>query len=52
MIGHHALVAALVSEVDVEEVELGGVDQLPLLVLCVVVDLSVVEHLAILPPRG
>lgn len=52
MIGHHALVAALVGEVDVEEVELGGVDQLPLLVLGVVVHLGVVEHLAVLPPRG
>lgn len=52
MIEHHALVVALVGEVDVEEVELGGVDQLPLLVLGVVVHLGVVEHLAVLPPRG
>lgn len=52
MIEHHALVVALVSEVDIEEVELGGVDQLALLVLSIVVHLCVVEHFAVFAPRG
>lgn len=53
MIGDHTLVAALISEVDIEEMKHSGVDQLSLLVLGIVLQLCVVEHLSILPPsRG
>lgn len=53
MIGDHTLVAALIGEVDIEEMKHSGVDQLSFLVLGIVLYLCVVEHLPILPPsRG
>ena len=53
VIGDHTLVASLISEVDVEEVEHSGVDQLSLLVPGVVLHFSIVQHLPVLPPsRG
>lgn len=53
VIGYHTLVAPLISEVDIEEMKHGGVDQLSLLVLCIVLHFCIIQHLAVLPPcRG
>ena len=53
MIGDHALVAPLISEVDVEKVKHGGVDELSLLEPGVVLHLRIIQHLPVLPPsRG
>lgn len=51
VVGHHALVTSLIGEVDIEEVQHCGVDQLAFLVAGVVLYLGTVKHLAVLPPR-
>lgn len=50
VIGYHTLVAPLISEVHIEEVKHSGVDQLSLLVLCIVLHFRIIQHLPILPP--
>lgn len=49
----NTLVASFVCEVDVEEMQHGGVEQLSLLVAGVILHLCVTQHLPVLPPgRG
>lgn len=51
MIGDHTLIAPLISEINIQEVEFCGVDQFFVLVSGVVVHLGVVQHLPVLPPN-
>lgn len=53
MVRDNTLVASFVCEVDVEEMQHGGVEQLSLLVAGVILHLCVTQHLPVLPPgRG
>lgn len=51
VIGDHTLIAPLISEINIQEVEFCGVDQFFVLVSGVVVHLCVVQHLSVLPPN-
>lgn len=52
MVGDHTLVLALVGEIDVEQVEYGGVEKKLILVPSVVLHLSVIQHLSVFAPGG
>lgn len=51
VIGDHTLIAPLISEINIEEMEFCGVDQFFVLVSGVVLHLCVVQHLPVLPPN-
>lgn len=50
MVGEHTLVLALVCEIDVEQMEYGGVEEALVLVASVVLHLSFIQHLSIFAP--
>lgn len=52
MVGDHTLVLALVGEIDIEQVEYGGVQEAVILVSSVVLYLSFIQHLSVFAPGG
>lgn len=52
MVGDDTLVLALICEIDIEQVEYGGVEEAVILVPCKVLHLGFIQHLSIFAPGG
>lgn len=52
VIGDNTLVRPLISEVDIREVQHGGIDEFSFLISGIVFHFCVVKHLPVLPPRS
>lgn len=52
MVGDNTLVLALVGEIDIEQVEYGGVEEALILVPSVVLHQSFIQHLSVFAPGG
>lgn len=52
MVGDHTLVLALICEINIEQVEYGGVEEAVILVPSVVLHLGFIQHFSIFAPGG
>lgn len=52
VVGDYTLIASFISEVNIKQMEHAGVDELLVLVACIVLHLRIREHLFVFPPGG